>query len=196
MLLLVLTIVRGTGGDLYVNLLFEGRGGGGVLCPSFEQKDDTKNTASAGGYIHIARKLRFLVLLLFAFTFIMKYTVKLFSTQDFKSIAHLYWPQCMIIFKVWNGVQFGNYRLNTGLKYFELSCLCCILMFRWINKLPGIQQFWNLCSHYQDIYDWISPFEKTIRLMVYSNSEVYGGKWEWEIRSLVVFTSLKHLIML
>ena len=43
MLLLVLTIVRGTGGDLYVILLFEGRGGGGgeVLCPSFEQKDDT-----------------------------------------------------------------------------------------------------------------------------------------------------------
>ena len=29
MLLLVLTIVRGTGGDLYIILLFEGRGGGG-----------------------------------------------------------------------------------------------------------------------------------------------------------------------
>ena len=30
--------------------------GGGVLCPSFEQKDDAKITASAGGYIRIARQ--------------------------------------------------------------------------------------------------------------------------------------------
>ena len=65
MLLLVLTIVRGTGGYLYVILLFEGRGGGGgeVFCPSFEQKDDTKIAASAGGYIRIARQWRFLVYL-------------------------------------------------------------------------------------------------------------------------------------
>ena len=66
MLLLVLTIVRGTGGDLYVILLFEGRGGGGegeVLCPSFEQKDDAKIAPSAGGYIRIARQWRFLVYL-------------------------------------------------------------------------------------------------------------------------------------
>ena len=70
MLLLVLTIVRGTGGDLYVILLFEGGGGGGgffvhrgeVLCLSFEQKDDAKIAASAGGYIRIARQWRFLVL--------------------------------------------------------------------------------------------------------------------------------------
>ena len=59
MLLLVLTIVRGTGGDLYVILLFEGGGGG--LCPSFEQKDDAKIAASAGGYIRIARQWRLLV---------------------------------------------------------------------------------------------------------------------------------------
>ena len=56
MLLLVLIIVWGTGGDL------EGRGGG-VLCPSFEQKDDTKIAASAGGYIRIARQWRFLVVI-------------------------------------------------------------------------------------------------------------------------------------
>ena len=65
MLLLVFTIVRGTGGDLYIILLFEGRGGGGgeVLCSSFKQKDDTKIAASAGGYIRIARQWRFLVYL-------------------------------------------------------------------------------------------------------------------------------------
>ena len=61
MLLLVLTIVWGTGGDLYVILLF-GRGGGGVPCPSFEQRDDAKIAASAGGYIRIARQWRFLVI--------------------------------------------------------------------------------------------------------------------------------------
>ena len=60
MLLLVLTIVQGTGGDLYVILLFEGRGRF-VLLKSFEQKDDTKIAASAGGYIRIARQWRFLV---------------------------------------------------------------------------------------------------------------------------------------
>ena len=54
------TIVQGTGGDLYVILLFEGRGGGG--CPSFEQKDDTKIAASARGYIRIARQWKFLVI--------------------------------------------------------------------------------------------------------------------------------------
>ena len=46
MLLLVLTIVRGTGGNLYVILLFEGRGGG--VCPSFEQKDDAKSLPVPG----------------------------------------------------------------------------------------------------------------------------------------------------
>ena len=65
MLCLVLTIVWGTGGYLYVILLFEGMGGGGgeVLCPSFEQKDDTKIASSAGGYIRIARQWRFLVIM-------------------------------------------------------------------------------------------------------------------------------------
>ena len=45
-------------------------------------------------------------------------------------------------------------------KMVELWCLCCMMMFRWTNKQPGIQQFWNLCSHYQYIYDWISPLNK------------------------------------
>ena len=34
----------------------------------------------------------------------------------------------------------------------ELWRLCCIMIFRWINKQPGIQKFWHFCSHYQDIY--------------------------------------------
>ena len=51
MLLQVLKIVQGTGGDLYVILLFEGRGGGG----GFEQKDYTKIAASAGGYTFALR---------------------------------------------------------------------------------------------------------------------------------------------
>ena len=41
----------------------KGGGGGEVLCPSFEQKDDTKITSSAGGYIRIARQWRFLVIM-------------------------------------------------------------------------------------------------------------------------------------
>ena len=41
-----------------------GKGGGReVLCPSFEQKDDAKIAASAGGYIRIAQQWRFLVVL-------------------------------------------------------------------------------------------------------------------------------------
>ena len=46
------------------------------------------------------------------------------------------------------------------LKIVELWCLCCMMMFRWTIKLPGIQKFWNLCSLYRDIYDWISPLNK------------------------------------
>ena len=33
-------------------------------------------------------------------------------------------------------------------------------MFRKVNKQPGMQKFWNWCSHYQEIYDWISPLNK------------------------------------
>ena len=34
------------------------------------------------------------------------------------------------------------------------------MMFRKVNKQPGMQKFWNWCSHYQEIYDWISPLNK------------------------------------
>ena len=32
------------------------------------------------------------------------------------------------------------------------------MMFRWVNKLPQLQKFWNLCCHYQGICDCISLF--------------------------------------
>ena len=58
MLLLVLTIVRGTGSDLYLILLFEGMvgGGGGRFVPP-SNKRVTQIAASAGGYIRIARQI-------------------------------------------------------------------------------------------------------------------------------------------
>ena len=27
-----------------------------------------------------------------------------------------------------------------------------MIMFRWLNKQPGIQKFWKFCIHYQDIF--------------------------------------------
>ena len=60
-------------------------------------------------------------------------------------------------------------------KIVELWCLCCTMMFRWINEQPGIQKFWNLCCDYQEIFDWISSFNKTVRLTFYSKTAVYGG---------------------
>ena len=51
MLLLVLTIVRGTGSYLYLILLFEGMVGGRFVPSS--NKRMTQIAASAGGYIRI-----------------------------------------------------------------------------------------------------------------------------------------------
>ena len=58
--------------------------------------------------------------------------------------------------------------------FFELWCQCCIMMFRKVNKQPGMQKFWNWCSHYQEIYDWISPLNKRAGSAYYSNTVVYG----------------------
>ena len=63
----------------------------------------------------------------------------------------------------------------------ELWCLCCMMMFKWTNKQPGIQRFWNLCCHCQDIYEWISPLNKRSDLPFYSNTGVYGEKWVGKI---------------
>ena len=93
-------------------------------------------------------------------------------------------------------------------KNVELWCLCCMMMFRWTNKQPGIQKFWNLCSHYQDTCKvlWlnITSEYKTVRLKPYQlpfillQTAVYGEKWVRYIKSshLSIFPSLKHLMVL
>ena len=65
------------------------------------------------------------------------------------------------------------------LKRLELWCLCCMMMFRWINKQPGIQKFWNLCSHHQEIYDWISPLNKPSGLCFILTQQSRGGGGRW-----------------
>ena len=68
------------------------------------------------------------------------------------------------------------------------------------NNQPGIQNFWNLCGHYQDIYDWISPFNKpsdwwfilTQKSMVENEYMVYPNTCLF----CFVFISLKHFMML
>ena len=63
------------------------------------------------------------------------------------------------------------------------------MMFRKVNKQPGMQKFWNWCSHYQEIYDWISPLNKRAGSAMGENE--YG-----ESGHLSIFTLLKHLMML
>ena len=68
--------------------------------------------------------------------------------RDFSNVAKLArqckWPHCG-----------GSIK-----EIVELWCLCSIMMLRRVNKQPGKQKFWNRCSHYQEIYDWISPLNK------------------------------------
>ena len=69
-----------------------------------------------------------------------------------------------------------------------------MMMFRWINKQPGIQKFWHFCGHYQDIYDWILPLNKPSDLWF-----ILIQEWENEYGKsghLSIFPSLKHLMML
>ena len=42
------------------------------------------------------------------------------------------------------------------LKIVELWCLCCMMMFRWTIKQPGMQKFWNFCGLYQDVHVWLN----------------------------------------
>ena len=50
------------------------------------------------------------------------------------------------------------------------------------NKQPWIQQFWNACCHYEDIYHWISPLNKWSGSPLSQHSSLWG-----EIQSLVYF---------
>ena len=82
--------------------------------------------------------------------------------------------------------------------FFELwcTCMCCMMMFRWAIKQPGIQKFWNLCGLYQDIYDWISPLDKRSgRPFILTQQSM--GRNEYGISGhLHIFAFLKHLMAL
>ena len=84
--------------------------------------------------------------------------------------------------------------MEAWLKKCELLYLCCIMMFKWINKHPGIQKFWNWCSHYQEIYDWISPFNIPSGLWFILTQQSMGGDYG-KSGNLSVFTVLKHLML-
>ena len=62
----------------------------------------------------------------------------------------------------------------------ELYCMCCIMLFRWINKNPGTQKFFNWCGHYQDTNDWISPLNKPSGLwfvLTQQSSSLWGNEY-------------------
>ena len=63
-------------------------------------------------------------------------------------------------------------------KIVELWWPCCMMMFRWAIKQPGIQKFWHLCGHYQDIYDWILPLNKRSGLLPIILTQQYMGRNE------------------
>ena len=75
-------------------------------------------------------------------------------------------------------------------KNFELWCLCCMMMFRWTNKEPGIQKFCNSCGHYQD--DWISPLNKWSGSPFIITQQSMGENKYGKYSHLSIFTSLKH----
>ena len=62
------------------------------------------------------------------------------------------------------------------------------MMFRWINKQPGMQKFLNWCIHYQEIYDWING-------QAQANTAVYGKNEYGNSGHLSIFTRLRHLMM-
>ena len=70
------------------------------------------------------------------------------------------------------------------------------MMFRKVNKQPGMQKFWNWCIHYQEIYDWISPLNKRTG-SAFILTQYYMGKMSMVILGhsghLSIFTLLKHL---
>ena len=62
--------------------------------------------------------------------------------------------------------------------FLYLRCLCCVMMFRWTNKQPGIQMFWNWCSHYQEIHNWTSLCNKSSGLrFILTQQSMAWGKW-------------------
>ena len=66
-------------------------------------------------------------------------------------------------------------------KVVEHWCLCFMMMFRWINEQPGIQQLGNLCCHYQD--GWISL----------SSTTVFEEKWVVNPVTCIFFFHMAYL---
>ena len=141
------------------------------------------------------------------------YSVVIFSHRfldsdciNFKTFAFLavYWPFWTSLYNTDIKVQKKNFNrsstmlnnvfniVEAPLKKIELWCLCCMMMFRWTNKQPGMQNIRHLYSHYQA--DWISPLNKRSGLPF-----ILTQQSMWRIESdksghLSICTSLKHLI--
>ena len=81
-------------------------------------------------------------------------------------------------------------------KLLKLWCLCCMMMFRWTNKQPEIQKFWNLCGLYQDICDWISPLNKRSGWPFILTQQSMGRNVYGISGHLQIFAFLKHLMVL
>ena len=74
----------------------------------------------------------------------------------------------------------------------QLWCLCCIMMFTWINEQPGIKKFWNWYSQYQlSRYLWLNITIWLILHVGLKQRSMCGKSGH-----LSIFTSLKHLMML
>ena len=70
------------------------------------------------------------------------------------------------------------------------------MMLSWTNKQQGLQKYSKLYSHNQDIYDWISLFNKLLGLWFILTQKSMGEMNEYGKSShLSIFTSLKQLMM-
>ena len=100
-----------------------------------------------------------------------KYIIKIYDTHLYPKVKRYVVYTSLRI----NRSQHAFGFLGTFKELVNFSCLWCIMMFRWINKQPGMQKFWNWSSHYQDIYDWISPFNKSSDLWFILTHPSMGG---------------------
>ena len=72
-------------------------------------------------------------------------------------------------------------------KYFDV----CVV--RWCSEFGPINSQEYIGSHYQDIYDWISPLNKPSDLW-FILTAVYGGNEYGKSGHLSIFTSLKNFV--
>ena len=69
--------------------------------------------------------------------------------------------------------------------------VCFVFIFRRINKQPGMQKLWKWCSHYQEIYDWLS-FNKQSGLSFILTHQSMGDNEYGQSGHLSIFILLKH----